>query len=147
MQGFEIAVTLKGKNLGEVLAQAQALIDSDASTAVATATTGKRGKKAAAAEELDESLIEGGEENGEVVADETGGEEEQLGFDMAEEEPPPKTTKKKLTDKDVNQAAMAHAKKHGRPVTLKLLAKNFKVKSILELKPEQYPKVIAALKV
>lgn len=145
MHGLEIQVTLKGKSVQELLAQAQAFIDADAPVALAGATTGKRSKKAAAPKEdetLDTILDE--------VADETATDEELPGFDDEEsgEELEEKPAKKsaKITDKDVNTAAMKHAGKHGRPATKAVLAK-FKVKSILELKPEQYAKVVQALKV
>ncbi len=98
------------------------------------------------AEESTDELENFGEEI-EAAADEDEGD---LGFDeMSEDEAPaPKATKaKKLTDKDVHSAALAHAKKFTRPVTLKLLAAKFKVKSIAEIKAEDYGKVIAALKV
>lgn len=139
MNGFDIAVTLKGKSMADIVAQAQMLIDADANTAVTTATTGKRGKKA---------KTEAVEEETELLADtETSEDEGQLGFDMDEEEEEPTPSAKKLTDKDVNTAAMAHAKKHGRKETMGILTKKFKVKSILELKADQYPAVIKALKV
>lgn len=70
-------------------------------------------------------------------------------YDEEVEEPAPKKTAakaKKLTEKDVNAAALAFSKAKGRPAAMKVLAK-YKVKSILELKPEQYAKVIADLKV
>jgi hypothetical protein len=140
---FEIAVTLKGSNLQDVLAQAQALIDAEGKTAP-TATAGKRTRKAAPVAEPEadsEELLAMDEET------DAAEESEELGFDEETEvEEPPKKSKK-LTDKDVNAAAMAHAKKHGRPKTLALLEKKFKVKSILELKADQYPAVVAALKV
>lgn len=61
--------------------------------------------------------------------------------------PPAKTTKAaKVTEKEVNAAAMAHAKANGgKKATLTILKNKFKVASILELKPEQYAAVIKAL--
>lgn len=107
----------------------------------------KKTKKAAAPavveEQMDEMAALGETET-------TEDESSEMGFDAdeVEEMPAPKAKKAaKLTDKDVNAAAMAHAKIHGRPMTLKILSGKFKVKSILELKPEQYAQVIAALKV
>ena len=78
-------------------------------------------------------------------------EGEELGFDSAEETedeaPVAKAPKaSKLTDKDVHTAALAHAKKHGRPATLKLLKAKFGVASIAEIKAADYAKAIAALK-
>ena len=78
-------------------------------------------------------------------------EGEELGFDSAEETEDEAPTAKpakasKLTDKDVHTAALAHAKKHGRPATLKLLKAKFGVASIAEIKAADYAKVIAALK-
>lgn len=46
----------------------------------------------------------------------------------------------------VHAACLAHAKKHSRPETMKVLAK-YKVKSVSELKPETYAAVVKALKV
>lgn len=149
---FEIAVTLKGKTLNEVIDQAKALVEAGEGGVVTQATRGKKGKSAAAVAEVeaDEEMLD--ESEAEVTTED---DDNQMGFDMdadtdseAEVEEPAKPAKKaKLTDKQVNEAAMKHAKKHGRPATLKILEKKFKVKSILELKPEQYAQVIAALKV
>jgi hypothetical protein len=58
-----------------------------------------------------------------------------------------KAKAKKATSEDVNAAAMAHAKINGRAKTLAILTKKFKVKSVLELKPDQYDSVISALEV
>lgn len=140
--GFEIAVTLKGTSIQDIVEQAKALIEADGAAAVTTATTGKRGKKAAAAVETDTDLDD---LNGEAQETETTDEIES--FDEVEETPAAPAKSAKITDKQVNTAAMNHAKKFGRPATMKILAGKFKVKSILELKPEQYGKVIAALKV
>ncbi len=146
MQGFEIAVTLKGTSIQDVLKQAQALIDADHGTALAVATTGKKGKKPqpAAPVEDDDILLASDDE---VTEDTPADEDDALSFDDATDEEPAAKKTKKLTDKDVNAACMAHARKHGKAKTLALLAKTFKVKSILELKPELYSKAIAALKV
>lgn len=105
-------------------------------------TTKPVAKKAAAVVEESEDLLMDTEEMDELGFD--GGEAEEL-----EEKPKAKkeAPAKKLTDKDVNAAALAHAKENGRPATLAILNKKFKVKSILELKPEQYGAVITALAV
>lgn len=57
----------------------------------------------------------------------------------------PAATEKKLTIDDINEACMKYAKVKGRPQTLELLQKKFKVKSITELKPETFGKVVEAL--
>lgn len=145
MQGFEIAVTLKGKTLNEVIEQAKALIEAGDEAAAGKTGKGKTGKRAAAVEEPDgddEELLGAGEDEA----------DDDLGsFDDADEEteddPPPKKAKK-FTDKDMNTAALLHAKANGgKAATLEILKKKFKVKSILELKPEQYAAAIKALKV
>ncbi len=161
MQGsFEIVVTLKGSSLQDVIAQAKALVDADENHNAVHGTTNvaprKRGRPAAIAapvEVVDEDLIDSDDEPTEAVADEDDG----VGFDVEDDEameeiadePAPKKSAapKKLTDKDVNTAAMKHAKAHGRPKTLAILKKQFKVQSVLELKPEMYAKAISALKV
>jgi hypothetical protein len=76
--------------------------------------------------------------------DAAGGDDEEMDF---EEKPKAKTKAPKLTEKDVNAAAIKHAKANGRDKTLALLSKKFKVKSILELKPDQYADAVAALAV
>lgn len=144
MQGFEIAVTLKGGTIAEVLQQAQSLIDAEGTvTTIGPTTTGKRGRKAAPVADTD--LLADDSDAGEQL--ELGGDDTETEVDSFLEEPPKETKTKKLTDKDVNTAAMAHAKKHGKPATMKILNGKFKIKSILELKPTQYAEVIKALKV
>lgn len=137
-----ISVTLNGANLDEIRKQAMSFL---ATTETEAKPTRSRKQAAPTTSELpDETLDE--------VAEETVEESFDSLEDVSEEtieETPAKTAKKKttkLTEKDVNEQAMAHAKKFGRPKTLEILNKKFKVKSILELKPEQYAAVILALK-
>lgn len=105
--------------------------------ALSTAAAGKTRKTKPPVEVEEEEVEETFEQETEV---------EEEGF---LEEAPVAASKKasKLTDKDVNNAAMAFAKKNGRPAVLEILSKKFKVKSILELKPEQYAVVVKALAV
>lgn len=140
MNGFEIAVTLKGKTLGEVIEQAKSLIDANESTAPIAA---KRGRPTKAKEIEAASDVELMDEDTTTATDDA----DDFSFDEDEVAAPKSAKSKKLTDKDVNNAAMAHAKENGRKATLSILAKKFKVKSILELKPEQYATVIEALAV
>lgn len=129
----EIQIVLRGKNLSDVVAQAQALINAEGSTTTAPTTK----KKAAPAPEVEDSFDDAAE------TEET--ETENFGAEEAEEAAPAKKAKK-ITSKDVNEAAIQHATANGRPATLKVLAK-FKVKSILELEEKDFAKVIKALEV
>ena len=66
--------------------------------------------------------------------------------------PPKKAAKpKKITIDQVNDACKARAMetggKEGRAEVLAILKKKFKTTSVAELKPEQYPAVIAAMEV
>lgn len=69
-------------------------------------------------------------------------EEADLGFDPEPETKPAG----KITEEDVVNAARAHAKKHQRANTAKVLEK-LGVKSVREIKPENYEKAIKALAV
>ncbi len=128
--GIEITLTLKGKNLMDLVGQAESFIEG---TGKVTAQPKARKGKAAPAEVVEEQL-------------DLGSTEETMDFTGEVEEPAKEAKAKKLTDKDVNDACMAFAKANGKAKTMAILAK-FKVKSILELKPETYGKVIAALEV
>lgn len=69
--------------------------------------------------------------------------------DEEEEKPTPKKAKK-LTADDVNDACKLRAKrngggKDGRNEVLAILKKKFKVTSVMDLKEDQYAKVIAAM--
>jgi len=147
-----VTLTLTGKSLGDLAAQAIAF-GTTAQEGVKigkTSTTPPKTKKAAPVEEPEE--IDADELSDELeAAEETTDDADEMGFDEeAEQEAPKKSAKAKtakLTEKDVNTAALAHARKHTRPKTLALLKSKFKVSSISELKPEQYSKVIEALKV
>lgn len=144
----QLSVTITGKNIGELAASAMAFAQSTQTAtklgATPAATTTK--KKAASApveETLDDGLLD------ETPIEAADGDDAIESFDdLPEETPAPAATKgKKITEKEVNQAALAHSKTHTRPKTLELLNKHFKVKSISELKPEQYAKVLTVLKV
>ena len=153
-----VTLALTGKSLGDLAAQAIAFgttAQEGVRIGKATATT-KKTKKAAAATEEDE--VDELEETEEIDADDLGEDtleasSDEESFDDLDEDEEEVTTKKsakgktaKVTEKDVNAAAKIHAKKHTRPETLKILAKKFKVKSISELKPDQYAAAVAALK-
>lgn len=145
----EIQVTLKGATLTEIATQARLLADLAGGTTEAAAPVTKRGRKAktetTAVEVNDYSFDSSDEETTEDV--ETTESFDEVETDEVVEETPKKRAKaKKLTDADVNDAAMAHAKKHGREKTLKVL-KKFGVKSILELDQDQYAEVVKALAV
>lgn len=154
MQPVELMVTLRGKSFGELVSAAENFIEAS-DKVTAKSTTGKR--RAAATTTTDDDEILDEDTTDDTTTEETD-TDEQMEFDMdgsddeetldetEEETRPKKTTKGKITDKQVNQACIAHAKKHGRKKTSAILAKKFKVKSVLELKTEQYGAVIAALK-
>lgn len=155
----QCTVTLSGKTFADVIAQAESLVTEarkfqGPTTGTADAPTPKiRKTKSAKALQVEES--EDDEESLDLTGtDETTTDEPELSFDDATsddeeemEEPTPKKKTTKITDKDINAAAMAHAKKYGRPKTMKILNDKFKVKSILELKTDKYPEVLKALKV
>lgn len=148
-------LVLNAQTYGQCIDQARELVSEyDAApgrkAALAKVASGKTGKgKQAAAVVDDEELSLDTEETEEAEElgnfDDLGGETEEA---EELEAKPAKTGKgKKLTEKDVNVAAMAYAKVHGRQKTLALLTKKFKkpIKSILELKPEQYSLAIQTL--
>ncbi len=138
---MNIQVTISGKTPAEIQANlitATAAWGGKAAPAATAAPATSKKTKAAAVVEETEEIENFGAEN----------EDEGLGFgDEPEAEvAPAKPAKTKVTEKEVNNALLAHAKENGRPATLKILTTQFKVKSTTELKPEQYAKVIAALK-
>jgi hypothetical protein len=141
-----IEVTLRGANLQEIAKQAQLLFGTT-TTATAPVRQTPTTKKAAAEIESDFTLDEVAET--EVETETT----DEVGFDLSADEDdtetpaPVKTKAKKYTEKDLQTAAKNHAKVYGRPKTQALLTKKFKVKSLLELKPDQFASVIETLKV
>lgn len=146
---MELSVTFTGTNLEAVQKQAAAFAGVQTITgatpkievtkaALKNATT----KKAAApvVEDEDDASLE-------LPGDVEDGSDFDLGADEEIEAPvKKKAAAPKLTEKEVNAAAKAHAGTHGRAATLAILKKQFKVQSILELKPDQYASVIKALK-
>ena len=146
----QLSITITGASLPELIAGAKKFVTANQTSE--TTTTVAASKKAAAkkaapqveeTEEIDTDLIGGDEE--ETETEET---DDALSFDSEDEEEAPKAKKApKLTEKDVHAAAIAHAKKNTKAKTLELLQKKFKVKSIMELKPEQFAKAIEVLKV
>jgi len=160
MQQFEI--TLKGASFSDVVNQArQLVIEAEAfrGTATPTVTKATPTKTKAPVKKL-EAVDADDELAGDIEIGDEAEETDELSFDDETEDEveevqaaPAKTAKttkaKKLTEKDVNAAAMAHAKVHGRQKTLALLTKKFKrpIKSILELKPDQYETAVQVLEV
>lgn len=67
--------------------------------------------------------------------------------DEDEKKPAKTAPATKITAKDVNKAAHAHAAKHGRATTGNLIKKHLKVKTPAEIKPADYAKAIKLLKV
>lgn len=145
-----ITLTVTGATLEQAVNRMREHVEEfDAKTASAgPSKPAKKKAKPAPVEELDEEIEV--EELDEEIEDDV----EELDEEIEDEDdkPAPKAKAKapakaaKLTEKDVNAAAIAHAKKNGRKATLTVLLKKFKVKSILELKPDQYASAIAALK-
>ena len=147
--GFEL--TLKGDNFAGVIAQARALVaeaDKLRPPQPATATAARKAKPAAAPAVIEESFLddvaEAVEETEELPSDDTEVIEQ---VEEPATKPAKTATAKKLTKNDVDNAAIAHAKKNGRPATMKILATKFKAKSILEIKEANWPLVIKALAV
>ena len=158
METQNFKVTLTGKNFSDVISQAKDLVNtygnyspsgsggdpgvkSGGSARMATKVT--PAKKAAPVE--DEETYD---------LDTTSASDDDTDFmDVPDEDDVPvkktaaKTKAPKLTDADVNTACKAYAKVHGKPATLAILKKKFKVQSILELKADQYAAAIEALEV
>jgi hypothetical protein len=144
----EIQVTLKGATLTDIATQALnlAAMVQGASTPVKVTKTTKAVKTSAV--EVDETLLASDEEETDLLSDD---DTTLMADEEAVEEVEAVVTKKakaakKLTEVDVNAAAVAHAKTHGKKETFKILGK-FNVKSILELAEKDYAKVIKALEV
>lgn len=141
--GYAIEVKLQGRSIEELIGEAQAFIsalEARATAATIAATSpAPLGKKKTAKTKTTETpepqTIEAAFDTPtfEDVVEET-----------AKTEKPTKA--KKIEAKDVNAAAVAHAKKFGRAKTLAILEK-IGVASVLELEPDQYASVIKALKV
>lgn len=145
---MELSVTFTGTNLEAVQKQAAAFAGVQPTTKPAAAAPAKTAlakaattKKAAPVEtEDDDTTLD-------LPDDVEDGSDFDLGADEEIEAPKSKkAAAPKVTDKEVNAAAKAHAGTHGRAATLAILKKQFKVQSILELKPDQYASVIKALK-
>lgn len=141
---MEVQVTFKGADLNSLRTQANAFFKSSATVEPKSTTLPMTTKKKAA------PVVEDEEELDLLADDEASEDTEELDFDTEEIEDEPaskKTAKaKEITEKQVQDAAKAHAAKHGRKVTLNILEKKFKVKTVGELTAKQYPAVIAALK-
>lgn len=144
MEGNKVSVSFSGPTMEEVQSAARKFLGLDTGKTVET----KRGRKPAQIEEPLELEPEGLDVDTNLV-----GADADLGLDDsndvnfdAEPEPKKSAATTKLTAKDVNAAALAHAKKNTRAATMKVLAK-FKVQSINDLKPAQYAEVVKALKV
>lgn len=153
--GVTVSVTITGKTYAEVVRQAGTLagtMGQEITGTVEEMTPAKRGRKPKNAPVEDTETMDMADDSD---ADDLAAEPantpsyDEMSFDdeEVEEEKPKAKTKKavKFTEKDVNEACKAHAKEHGKAATLKILNGKFKVKSILELKPEQYAQVIAAM--
>lgn len=152
MTNDNVTILLTGATIGELAAKAMTFAqDVQGGVKIGKATTTKTKKTAAPVEEPEDIEIDDADLEASDDVEETTDETDEMAFDEDEVEEAPKKSAKtkaaKLTEKDVNTAALAHAKKHTRPKTLALLKKQFKVGSISELKPDQYGEVIKALKV
>jgi hypothetical protein len=136
MEAQIMSVTLKGSNLGEIVERARTFIEQTEG-----ATTTPKGKKARGKTAVEDT------EDTDLLAN--GADDTDTTNDFLDEEEKPKAAKsKKITDKDVNAAAIAHAKHHGsKKATLKVLKTKFDVESITELDEDQYAACIKALKV
>lgn len=153
-----IEITLKGKTMGEILTAARSIVDeidqlqASASKAGASTTTAPKAKRkppTATVETADDLDLDLAGDEDDLASEPANAAYDELSFDEETEEEAPKAKKTKAAPApkigDVNDAAKAHAKKNGREKTLAILTKKFKVKSVSELKPEQYAEVIKAL--
>lgn len=160
---MQLTVTFTGKNLEEIAKHAAAFAEGTSPKQ----TTGPTPKKKAAAQvedptddEMDMTSFDEVDETeaGEETDDETDFENiDQPDDDEETEAPAPKKksakaqpapAKKaaKITDDQLNKAGIAHAKRHGgRAKTLKVLEKNFGVKSLLEIKDADRAKALKLL--
>jgi len=152
---MEISVTVTGTTpleVAEKLSNAAKVWGSK--PAAAAARTTRPAKPAAAPapvieEPLDEILDEPLDGAEELLDEPLDGADFNTPAPAAAAKPAAGKGKKKLTEKDINEAAIAYAGRHnadkkGRARAFAVLEK-FGVKSVLELKPEQYESVIAAL--
>lgn len=107
-----------------------------------TPAAGKNAKKEEPAAEQSE-----GEGSGQTEAENTASADAADNDDLGFDEPPPAKEKKKLKIEDVQIAFRDFAKaKDGNRDKAKKVLEKFKVKSVLDLKPEDFEKAIAALK-
>lgn len=150
--GTQLTVTISGSTHAELIEGAKKFVAASGAVTTAGAAT-----KAAAAPK--KAPVKAAEETEDLLGSDDAGDDSLLGdgsddagddslsFDATEETPAPAKKKAaKITEKEVNAAAMAHAKANGRPETLKILKSKFKVASLTELKADQYAAFIAALK-
>ena len=155
----QVEVKLVGSSFAEVLFQAKKFLADYEKVAgskavdtteplTGTGPSTKKTKKAApVVEEVvaeDEDLLADGPANAPSDS-----EDDSLSFDDTEEEEAPKKTKKQkaLKVEDVNAAAIAYAKVHGRPAALKILKTKFKTESVKEIPEAKYADVIKAFEV
>lgn len=159
---MQLTVTFTGKNLEEIAKHAAAFAEGTSPKQ----STGPTPKKKAAPQveettdddEMDMTSFDDAEETEETTEDETDFENVDLPEDDEETEAPapkkksakaqPAPAKKaaKITDDQLNKAGIAHAKRHGgRAKTLKVLEKNFGVKSLLEIKDADRAKALKLL--
>lgn len=108
------------------------------------AKKGKKSKDEDESEDEDESDDEDETEDSDEDESEDEDEDESEDEDEDEEDEKPKK-KSKLTIDDVNDACKKRAARSSVAETLSLLKKNFKVKSVSKLKPEQYAQAIKVL--
>jgi hypothetical protein len=71
--------------------------------------------------------------------------EEQFDLGDGEEDKAEETEESATTIEDVIEGFRAYAKAKGRDKAGEILQKKFKVKAVRDLKPEMYPKVLAAI--
>lgn len=107
----------------------------------------KKGKKSKDEDESeDEDEADDGDESEDSDEDESEDEDEDESEDEDEDEEEEKPKKKsKLTIDDVNDACKKRAARSSVAETLGILKKNFKVKSVSKLKPEQFAQAIKVL--
>ena len=137
----QFSVTLTGKNFADVIKNAQTLVNTYGSVGSTNEVKSTIIKTAPA-----KKVVAPVEDEDDFSLDAAADEDDDFTTEVTT--PAKKATKApKLTDSDVNNACKAYAKVHGKPATLAILKKKFKVQSILELKADQYGAAIEALEV
>lgn len=107
----------------------------------------KKALKTAATKKAAKSFEDDEDEEEKVESKPEADEDEEESFDKPAAKAAKSKKAKKVTREDVNAALKAYAKTTTFAKTKALLQKKFKIESVDDLEPEQYPEVIAAFAV